>query len=154
MPYAFGLETGKEILRSIRFFSRARTNSQRGFVLIMALVLSFLYFALMSLILLDSTRALHEANRFRARIVASTLAENGAELAAQNITSLLSRPVPEDKDWQGTFSAEREMTPVSGEFVINAHGTAIGVLTQKAFVRLQGRVVGNVVKIDYAMHTQ
>lgn len=128
-------------------------SSQRGFVLIMALVLSFLYFALMTLILIDCTRALHEANRFRARIVAATLAENGAELAALNITSLNSRKV-EDKDWQGTFSGEIEITPSSGDFEINAYGTAIGVVTQKAFVRLQGRVAGNVVKIDYAMHTQ
>jgi len=119
----------------------------------MALVLSFLYFALMSLILIDSTRALHEANRFRARVVASTLAENGAELAALNIISLISRPVPEDKDWQGAYSADLQITP-SGDFVIKAHGTAIGVLTQKAFVQLQGRVDGNVVKIDYAMHAQ
>jgi len=129
-------------------------SSQRGFVLVMALVLSFLYFALMTLILVDCTRALHEANRFRARIVAATLAENGAELAALNITSLVDRPVPEDKDWQGTFSGDRKMTPASGDFEINAYGTAIGVVTQKAFVRVQGRVMGNVVTIDYAMHTQ
>jgi Tfp pilus assembly protein PilV len=138
-------------LKSIRFSSRGRTKSQRGFVLIAALVLSVLYFGLMSLILIDSTRALHEANRFRARIVAATLAENGAELAAHDITSLTSRKV-EDKDWQGTMSGE--MTRTNEQFEINAQGTAIGVLTQKALVRVQGRVQGNVVIIDYTMHTQ
>lgn len=139
-------------MRSIRFFSRERTSSQRGFVLISALVLSVLYFGLMALILIDSTRALHEANRFRARIVAATLAENGAERAAQDIISLDFREVPEDKDWQGTFSGQMKRT--NQKFEIEAEGTAIGVVTQRAKVWVQGRVVGNVVTIDYATHTQ
>jgi len=128
-------------------------NSQRGFVLVMALVLSFLYFALMTLILVDCTRALHEANRFRARIVAATLAENGAELAAQDIISRPTRTVPEDKDWQGTFSGK--IVRSSDNFVIEVEGIAIGVLTQRAKVWVQGRVLpGNVVTIDYTSHTQ
>jgi hypothetical protein len=118
----------------------------------MALVLSMLYFALMTLILVDSTRALHEANRFRARIVAATLAENGAELAALNIVSTPRQSPVQDKDWQGTSSGDLKMT--GHEFLITGEGTAIGVLTQKAAVQLQGRVVGNNVTIDYAMHSQ
>lgn len=136
---------------SIRFSSRGRAENQRGFVLIAALVLSVLYFGLMTLILIDSTRALHEANLFRARIVAATLAENGAELAAYNITSSTSRKV-QGEDWQGTFSGE--MTRSSAQFEINAEGTAVGVLTQRARLRMQGRVEGGVVRIDYIMHTQ
>lgn len=88
----------------------------------------------MMLILIDSTRALHEANLFRARIVAATLAENGAELAAYNITSNSSGKV-QDEDWQGTFS--EEMTRSSAQFEINAEGTAIGVLTQRARLPMQ-----------------
>ena len=59
----------KETLRSIRSSSRART-SERGFALIAAIALSVLYFALMELMLIDSSRELAEARRFRARIVA------------------------------------------------------------------------------------
>jgi hypothetical protein len=120
-------------------------------------VLSILYFALMALILIDSSRALAEANRFRARIVASTLAENGAELAAWQMTSLTSRTVTDD-DEQGRIWGDRKMTgnrdQFENQFEINAEGTAIGVLTQTASVRVQGRVEGTVIKIDYTMHSQ
>ena len=116
-----------------------------------SLVLSILYFALMSLLLIDTTRALHEANRFRARVVAATLAENGVELAAQDIITITSRKVV-DEDFQGTVTGT--MTRNSEQFQIDVEATAIGVLTQKARVRVQGRVVGNVVKIDYTMHSQ
>ncbi len=143
--------TGKDDWLLIRFFNRAGTTEQRGFVLIVALVLSILYFALMALILIDSSRALAEANRFRARVVASTLAENGAELAAWQMTSLTNRTVT-DEDEQGKIWGE--MTRNNEQFEINGEGTAIGVLTQTASVRVQGRVQGNVVKIDYAMHSQ
>ena len=138
-------------MRSIRFSNRARTDRQRGFVLVAALVLSILYFGLMALILIDSTRALHEANRFRARVVAGTLAENAAELAAQDIISLRSNKI-EDEDFQGTVTATMERP--NDQFVIEAEGTAIGVLTQKATVRVQGRVLGTEVKIDYTFHSQ
>src|SRR6266545_5727430 len=76
--------TRKDVVPLIRFFSRASISRQRqrGFVLISALVLSVLYFALMELLLIDSSRALNEAQRFRARVVAGALAESGAELAA------------------------------------------------------------------------
>ena len=46
---------------SIRFFSRGRTESQRGFVLVIALVLAILYFMLMGLVMIDSSRAQTEA---------------------------------------------------------------------------------------------
>src|SRR5215213_2449819 len=71
-------------LRSIRSSSRART-SERGFALIAALTLALLYFALMELILIDSSRSLAEAQRFRARIMAAAVAEDAAELAALNM---------------------------------------------------------------------
>lgn len=138
-------------MRSIRSLLRGRTRNQRGFVLIAALVLSILYFGLMTLILIDSSRALSEANLFRARIVAATLAENGAEMAALNITNRVRQRFV-DKDWQGSYVGE--MTRLNENFEIEAEGTSIGVLTQKATVRVQGRVLGPVVKIDYTMHGQ
>ena len=58
-----------DYLRSIRSSSRDRT-SERGFVLAAAIILAVLYLGLIELLLLDGTRALQEAQRFRSRIVA------------------------------------------------------------------------------------
>jgi hypothetical protein len=66
----------RTVLRSTRSSSRART-AERGFVLGMAMVIAVLYFLLMELLLIDSSRALGEAQRFRSRVVAAALAENG-----------------------------------------------------------------------------
>ncbi|HEX7420223.1 MAG TPA: hypothetical protein VF505_10080, partial [Thermoanaerobaculia bacterium] len=62
-----------------------KRKNQRGFVLITALTISILYFALMELLLIDSSRALREAQRFRAHVLAGTLAESAADLAAFQI---------------------------------------------------------------------
>jgi hypothetical protein len=66
---------------SIKSCNRART-SERGIALAIALIVAVLYFGLIELMLYDASRELAEARRFRARIIAVTLAENGAELAA------------------------------------------------------------------------
>ncbi|HEY3052862.1 MAG TPA: hypothetical protein VGK04_05670 [Thermoanaerobaculia bacterium] len=142
----------------ISIFSRASTSKrrQRGFVLIGALVLSVLYFALMELLLIDSSRALNEAQRFRARIVAVTLAESGAELAAlQMVTGAGIPPLP-FSDFQGTMNGQfRRSGP---DFKIDGEGTTIGVITQTSTVQLQGRIdsSGAVAKImiDYTAHAQ
>src|SRR5204863_3948307 len=83
--------TTKESLRSIRSSFRGRTT-ERGYVLISAIVLAILYFALMELMLIDSSRAVREAQRFRARIVATTLAESAAELAALQLVTASGGP--------------------------------------------------------------
>lgn len=110
-----------------------------------------LYFGLMQLLLIDSSRALNEAQRFRARIVAATLAESGAELAAEQ---LVSRPgaVVRSSDFQGNMSGR--MKSVNGEFEIEAQGTSIGTMTQNATVSIKGRVQGNNISIDSCEHTQ
>jgi len=137
-------------LRSIRSFSRARTNSQRGFALVAAVVLAILYVALIELLLLDSARELGEARRFRARVVAATLAENGAELAAASIVSKDSATV-NDSDAQGTIFGH--MTKTANQFRIRGEGSAAGVVHTSATVQLQGRIEGKQLKIDYAVHT-
>src|SRR5438105_10104932 len=81
--------TNKVILPSMRFSFRVRTIDQRGYVLISAIALAVLYFGLMELMLIDSSRALREAQRFRSRVVASALAESAAELAA---AQMVTRP--------------------------------------------------------------
>jgi hypothetical protein len=139
----------------ISIFSRASTSKrrQRGFVLIGALVLSVLYFALMELLLIDSSRALNEAQRFRARIVAVTLAESGAELAALQMVTGGGAPVLPASDFQGTMNGRLRRT--GPNFEIDGEGTTVGVITQTSIVQLQGRIDPNgAVMIDYTAHAQ
>jgi Tfp pilus assembly protein PilV len=139
-----------DALRSIRSSSRARTNSERGFALISAIVLAVLYIALIELLLLDSARELAEARRFRARIVAATLAENGAELAAAGMLSREDANV-NAADWQGTINGTMRKL-ADNQFEITGDGTTAGVVQTSARVRLYGRIVGNDVRIQYSMH--
>ena len=146
-------------MRSIRSSSRARTNSQRGFALIAAIALAILYFALIELMLLESSRELNEARRFRARIVAATLAENGAELAAAAMVQK-SYTTANAEDWQGTITGTMQRTPVDPNdpntigipFTITGDGKTKGVTTVRASVRVYGRIIGNDVRIQYTMH--
>ncbi|HWS71823.1 MAG TPA: hypothetical protein VN605_06890, partial [Thermoanaerobaculia bacterium] len=66
-------------------------------------MLSVLYFGLMELMLIDSQRALAEARRFRARVVASTLAESAAELAAEQLVNHGGVVPVNETDAQGTM---------------------------------------------------
>jgi hypothetical protein len=137
--------------RSIRFSSRARTT-ERGFALIAAIVLAVLYFALIQLLLVDSARELAEARRFKARIVAATLAENGAELAALQITApgqVWASPTAED--WQGKISGDLKKAS-GGDFTIEGKGTSSGLNPTSAGVTVIGKVEGTRVKIYYTTH--
>lgn len=141
---------------SIRFFSRARTESQRGFVLVIALVLAILYFMLMGLVMIDSSRAQAEAQRYRARVVASALAENAAELACAQMVNLPSGMAQlEDKQGLMRGAFHRTGAGASGEtFEVNGEAETKGLLHQKATVFLEGHFEGNEVHIDYARHSQ
>lgn len=139
---------------SIRSFSRART-SERGFALAVALIVAVLYFGLIQLMLIDATRDLAEARRFRARVVAATLAENGAELAAANIVNSIVNNVSPVTDWQGITKGEMKKNSVTGEFEITASGETTGVLSQKATVFVKGQVVGSsTIEIHNTQHSQ
>lgn len=143
-------------MRSIRSFNRApirKRRGERGFVLIAALTLAVLYFALMELMLVDSGRELAEAQRFRSRIVAGIVAENAVELAAHRIAVSGGMSINENDD-QGSMRAR--MTRGGGDaFEIVAEARTSGVLPQEAKVFVQGRVdtSGNI-SIDYTMHGQ
>lgn len=116
-------------------------------------MLAVLYFGLIELLLLDSARELAEARRFRARIIAETLAENGAELAAlQLVTTEKSEGTAED--WQGTLSG-RMTKNTDGEFVIEGEGKSGGITESKAKVNLKGRVIPKTteVRINWSTHT-
>ncbi|HEX6178300.1 MAG TPA: hypothetical protein VF057_08065 [Thermoanaerobaculia bacterium] len=138
-------------MRSIRFFNRARTD--RGFVLVAALTLAILYFALMELLLVDSSRQLAEARRFRSRVMAAVVAENAAELAAQGMVGGSGRSIDETNE-EGVMKGQFRATG-GNAFEIEASGETRGTERQSARVFVQGRIEsGGVVKIDYTMHNQ
>jgi len=138
-------------LRSTRSSSRARTG-ERGYVLVAAITIAVLYFALMELMLIDSSRALREAQRFRSKVVAVTLAESAAELSSASMVTRNSGDSINADDEQGSMKATCN---VNGQaFVINAEATTSGVSPVTSSVRVQGRIVGQRVAIDYTFHSQ
>lgn len=141
-----------------RFSRRNRLNDQRGFVLGAALLIAVLYFALMELLLIDSTRSLQEAERFRSHIVAATLAESAAELAAAGMVTGSSREV-HSTDSQGKVIGTYARNGAG--FELTGEATTGGVPVAAAHVHLQGRFVArepglpaDQVTIDYSTHSQ
>lgn len=124
-------------MRSTRSISRERT-SERGFVLALALIVSALYFGLMALMLMDGSRALIEAQRFRARVTANVCAENAIELAARNMV-LAPMPPPTNVN-----DGQCDMMPVlgggsgPGAFILSGEATTLGVPRVHATARVQG----------------
>jgi hypothetical protein len=117
----------------------------------MAIVLAVLYFALIELILLDSQRELGEARRFRARIVAETLAENAAELAAMQIVTRESTPQFTVQMEDGSISG-RMTKNATNNFEIRGEATTGGITQSTASVILHGYVEGTNVWIEYSNH--
>jgi hypothetical protein len=137
-------------LPSIRSSFRARTR-ERGYALISAIALAVLYFAVMQLIMIDSSRVLREAQRFRSKVISHALAENAAELAASQMLLTSVRNI-NAKDADGTMKGA--LNKSSTAFTISAEGTSYGAESRRATVRLQGRVVGTQIKVDYSFHSQ
>ena len=135
---------------STRSSYRARTR-ERGYALISAIVLAVLYFGVMQLIMIDSTRVLREAQRFRSKVIAHALAENAAELAASQLLLTAVRNV-DAKDADGTMKGTLRKS--SSDFVIEAEGTSYGAESRRSTVKLQGRVLGTKVVVDYSAHSQ
>jgi hypothetical protein len=138
----------------MRFSYRDRTTrrGERGYVLISAIALAILYFALMELMLIDSSRALKEAQRFRSRIMASTLAESAAELAAAQMVTTKASTTVSAKDDQGNMTGELKI--VNDDFELIGQAETVGVQPVKADVRVQGRLKGTKIVIDYTFHSQ
>lgn len=145
-------------MQSISFFSRGRIDArssrraERGFVLATALLIAVLYFALMELLLLDSTRAFQDAQRFRSHVIAATLAEDGAELAAAGMVAKSGANIDRD-DLQGTITGNYVRTGCCN-FELTGNASTKGVPPASAHVRLQGRITGTTVSIDYSTHSQ
>lgn len=145
---------------SIRSSFRERTRErgyatrERGYALISAIALAILYFAVMQLIMIDSSRVLHEAQRFRSKVIAAALAENGAELAAsQMLLSTAPKSPVNATDADGTMTGKMPDRSAT-EFIIVGEGTSYGVESRSATVRLQGRTLGTKITVDYAFHSQ
>jgi hypothetical protein len=137
-------------LPSIRSSFRARTR-ERGYALISAIALAVLYFAVMQLIMIDSSRVLREAQRFRSKIISHALAENAAELAASQMLLTTVRHI-DAKDAEGTMKGA--LNKSASNFTIDAEGTSYGAESRRATVKLQGRVLGTSIKVDYSFHSQ
>jgi hypothetical protein len=121
-------------------------------VLITAIALAILYFALMELMLIDSSRAQREAQRFRSKVVATTLAESAAELsAASMVTRGIGDSINAD-DEQGSMKASCKVNGPA--FTIDAEATTSGVSPVKSTVSVQGRIIGSRVMVDYTYHSQ
>ncbi len=129
----------------------ARTR-ERGYVLIAAIALAILYFALMELMLIDSSRALREAQRFRSHVIAATLAESAAELSAASMVTRNAGDTINADDEQGSMKANCKVAGTA--FDIDAEANTSGVIPMKATVRVQGRIVGQRVMVDYTYHSQ
>jgi hypothetical protein len=146
----------------MRFFSHARTTrrEQRGYILVAAIAMSIVYFGLMQLMMIDSSRALREAQRFRSRIVASTLAESAAELAAAGMVKSMSSNSAKASDDQGSMDGQLHLIThvedgrVVGTFELIGDAVTAGVQPVKANVRVQGRIQEPQVMIDYTFHSQ
>lgn len=132
---------------------RTARNSQRGFVLIAALALAILYFMLMELILMDSSLAQAEAQQYKARVTAAALAENGAELAAQDIANRGgANVVVNDPKFDVTGTLRRN----GPSFELEGTAKTKEVKPQVARVTVQGRInpQTNTIEIDYTIHSQ
>lgn len=121
-------------------------------MLVVALVLAVLYFMLMTLVMIDSSRAQGEAQRFRARVMAAALAENGAELACAQMVKLTSN-YAQRQDEQGTLTGKYYRG--ADKFTVEGDAVAGGLIKQKASVKLTGTVdeAGHI-RIDWSNHSQ
>jgi hypothetical protein len=131
--------------------SRVRTR-ESGYVLVAAITIAILYFALMELMLIDSSRALREAQRFRSKVVAATLAESAAELSAASMVTRNAGDSINADDEQGSMKSTCKVNGPA--FDIDAEATTSGVSPVTSSVRVQGRIVGKRVMIDYTFHSQ
>jgi hypothetical protein len=112
-----------------------------------------LYFGLIELLLLDASRELRAARQFRARIVAQTLAENGAEGAAWNLLNTANPPVPFEEEFEeGTMSGR--MTRLPDEFTLTGYGESAGLEKTTAKVLLKGYVEDGEIYVDVSVHSQ
>jgi hypothetical protein len=79
------------------------------------LIIAILFFAMMTLLLIESSEMSRRADRYRSRVIAQVLAENAVELAAQKMITTPAT-VRKYEDEQGTIRGEYKASP-SGHFI-------------------------------------
>jgi hypothetical protein len=133
-------------------FIRAAKTDRRGFVLITVLVLALLFFAMMELMLIESTQAMRGATRYRARVMAQAMAENAVELVAHDLLNGIGKSVTTETE-DGLMSGTLEHFP-DGTFRITAFAETAGALTHRATVEVRGTVSGPEVVVTRTRHSQ
>ena len=112
--------------------------TERGFALVSALVIAFLYFALMQLVMIESILAYRQARAAAERTALHVLAEDGVELVARNLctssgtTATLESPA-------GKVEAKLRVLGMSERFEIEAVAIGGG---SRATITLQGQMNG------------
>jgi hypothetical protein len=140
-----------------RSCSRARSKQdERGFAIVSALVLAFLFFSLVGLILLESAAAAQQASRFRSRAVADALAESAAEIGVMRMLtsggSSMTMTV-EGGEMAAEWEVKQTSDPNVRRFILAAQGKTKGVPPVEREVQLAGRIFyGNQVTIDRTLH--
>lgn len=131
---------------------RARIRDERGVALIAVLLLAILYFALIEMVMWESSQAFRSAQRFRSRVIAEALAESGAELAAQQLVASSSANIKADTG-QGKITATMTRGGPNGdEFEIKSEARTSGVMPTEAHVVVRGRTNGNEVYVVRTIH--
>lgn len=135
----------------IRSISHVRAREREGgFVLLSALVFAVLYFGVLGLLWFEAIERIRTAQRFRSRVEAQTLAENAAELAAENMIVLLSSKVEAEND-DGRMTANYKRLS-DGTFEIRGTGQTSGVPPTSAHVNVTGRIAGTDIVILRTTH--
>lgn len=133
----------------MRFSSRA-LSSQRGFVLVSALGIAVLYLGLIEMLWYDAGQRVREAQRFRSRVEAQILAENAADLAAQNLVSAQSSDIEATLP-EGSMSASMKRFP-DETFLIEATGKGSRLMKYEARVTIHGRINDTEIEIVRTEH--
>ena len=127
-----------------------RKPRERGYALITALILALLYFALMELVWIESTDALRGANRFRSTVLAEILAQNGAELVAEEMVARSSRDALTELPGGGVVASYRRMPDFS--FEIRSTALSSGPFRVRRSLVVAGTIIDGNVSIVRTSH--
>lgn len=143
---------------STRSHCRGRTEREEGFAIAGALVLAFLFFALVALLMIESTAVMQQASRFRARIAAETLSESAAEIAAQRMISTRGGDEFSEEVSGGVMEAKWQRTPTANpavdDFVIVAKGRTNGIPQVERTTKLYGQILGSNIQLMRTVHAK
>lgn len=141
---------------STRSRCHGRTEGESGFAIAGALVLAFLFFALVALLMIESTAVMQQASRFRARIAAETLSESAAEIAALRMISTKSDDEFSEEVSGGVMEAKWKRSPTGNPavdaFVIIAKGRTNGIPQVERTTKVYGQILGSNIQLIRTVH--